>query len=435
MLWSELIERDPVRAEAEAVAILNTNPDDEAALFYLGQALCALDKAGVAVAVMGKCAEASDRPQVWNNYGMALSACGRHTEAKEAFMVAYRKAPDSMNMANIALCCFAERETDAALHWADRALAMDPGNKSARNTKALALLSKGKWADGWDCYQVSLGGKFRKHIQYSDEPMWDGSPGKDVVFYGEQGLGDEIMYASCLPDAIKVCRSVMVECDPRLQGLFRRSFQAHVYGTRTAENITWLDNHAMQASMPVGALPRLYRRSTSDCPKAPYLVADPERRLQWRALFDSWGKKPKVGIAWSGGSRFNNPQARSAGLEAFRPLIERGDADWISLQYIDPSEEIAKSKLPVRHFARATLTDDYDDTAALVAELDYVISVPTTVVHLAGALGVKTTCICMPEAAWMHHCGLPFYGSVSQVWKNKGESWPDLVKRLGVPWQ
>jgi hypothetical protein len=248
-----------------------------------------------------------------------------------------------------------ERDYKRAIEWSETALRMDPTCVTALNTRGLSRIALGQWKDGWRDCRAQIGGKFRKRLQFLDEGMWDGKPGTNLVIYGEQGLGDEIMYASCVPDAARE-NTVVLECDRRLEGLFRRSFpQIAVYGTRLAKEIEWPNSHKIDANIPCGQLPEFYRPTPDSCPGTPYLVADPERRIQWRALFDSWGPKPKIGIAWSGGSKHNNPEARSAGIDAFRPLIQAIDADWISLQYKgDTLREIEEAGLPVKHYKRAS---------------------------------------------------------------------------------
>jgi hypothetical protein len=251
-----------------------------------------------------------------------------------------------------------------------------------------------------------------------------------VVFYGEQGIGDEVMYASCLPDALASCKEVVVECDPRLENLFKRSFPgAAVYGTRRQTEVEWPTRHELEARCPVGQLPQFFRTSKESFPGTPYLVADPERRIQWRALFDSWGKKPKIGICWSGGSKHNNPEARDIGLEGFRELIESVDADWVSLQYKDPSAEIEESGLPVKHYPRATLTADYDDTAGLVAELDLVIGPHTSVHHLAGALGVPSLILVPTKSIWIYaQDHMPWYRGATLL--RQVGAWKDTIEKL-----
>jgi ADP-heptose:LPS heptosyltransferase len=242
------------------------------------------------------------------------------------------------------------------------------------------------------------------------------------------------MYASCIADAQKVCKTVILECDKRLEGLFKRSFPgARVYGTRRQNEVEWLQTETVEASLPVGQLPQFFRKSPKDCPGTPYLIADPERRTQWRALFDSWGPRPKIGICWSGGSKHNKPKERAVGLENMRQLIESVDADFVSLQYKDPTEEIKASGLHVRHYKRACETDDYDDTAAMVAELDMVIGVHTTAHHLAGALGVPALILVPSRTIWIYCLpdgSMPWYGSAQLFKQREREGWKETIKRL-----
>jgi hypothetical protein len=371
------------------------------------------------------------RAEGWNNLGMSLEGLHRDDEARKAFLEAWQRDSKNPNYAaNIALTYMEQGNYKKALEWCSKAFALEPGYGPAQTTYGMSNLALGNWKEGWPAMASSIGGKFRHEIVFGDEPRWDGTPGKTVVFYGEQGIGDEVMYASCIPDALEHCEKVIVECDPRLEGLFKRSFpSAVVYGTRRQNEVSWPAEHKIDGRCPVGQLPEFFRPTPESCPGTPYLVADPERRLQWRALFDSWGKKPKIGLCWSGGSKHNNPEHRHVGLAAFRPLIEGLDADWVSLEYKDPSEEIGKSGFPVRHYPRATLTPDYDDTAGLVAELDLVIGPHTSVHHLAGALGVPSLILVPSKTIWIYRLDhMPWYSGASLV-KQSG-TWENTIGTL-----
>jgi len=163
----------------------------------------------------------------------------------------------------------------------------------------------------------------------------------------------------------------------------------------------------------------------------PYLLADQFRRVQWRASLDSLGDKPKVGIAWTGGAQLTQRESRSTDLEKLLPILKK-DVTWISLEYKDRTEEIEsfhkKHGIKIHNFPWATLTDDYDDTAALVAELDLVIAVPTSVVHLAGALGIDCWCVLHPHPHFMFGLegnSMPFYKSVELFRRKK--DWEPLT--------
>lgn len=433
--WEALIEADPDEAGRQAAFILDKEPENPLALFVVATVYSRAERFGVAANLFQRiCQIAPDRQEAWNNLGMCFAGIGENLKARRCFEKAWSLKKSPIFAANLGMTYFADRDFKRAQEWCKKCLDEEPNSASARTTLGMAYLSLGEWDKGWPMYAAAIGGKFRKNIQYQEEPIWDGEAGKTVVFYGEQGLGDEVMYASCVPDAIETCSSVILDCDKRLEGLFKRSFpRAHVYGTRTDKAVSWPLDHKIDARLAVGQMPQFFRPTPKSCPGTPYLVADPERRLQWRALFDSWGKRPKIGICWTGGSKYNKPVQRAIGLENLRPLFEAVDADWISLQYKDPTEEITASKLLVRHYKRACETDDYDDTAALVAELDMVIGVHTSVHHLAGALGVPGIILVPSKTIWVYCLpdnSMPWYSSASLFKQKEGEEWKDTVRRL-----
>lgn len=428
----KLIDDNPDEAGRQAALALDKNPNDAPALFVVAEVYSRAERFGLAANLYQRInVLRPDLAEPYNNLGMCWAGLGENQKARDAFFKAYNiNKASPIFTANLGMSFHASKEFKESIKWCNKSLSFEPGGKSAMNTLGLCNLALGNWQEAWAQYSHSVGGKFRKLIRYQEEPQWAGQHDKTVVFYGEQGLGDEIMYASCIPDAQAVCKTTILECDSRLQGLFGRSFPGVVvHGTRRKQDCAWIADQTIDASLPVGQLPQFFRTAPDQCPGTAYLKADPERRLQWRALFDSMGKRPKIGIAWSGGSKHNSPQARNVGLMGLKPLIEAIEADWISLQYVDPTAEIEASGLPVRHWKRACETDDYDDTAALVAELDMVISVPTAVIHLAGALGIKTHCLTPHESDWAFWSGLPWYASVDLHWKNKGETWNDFIGR------
>lgn len=429
-----IIATDPDKAQRILCAVLDEEPDNALALFCMGHIFVKREQYGLAYSLFKRIVQiAPHREQGWNNLGLCLESCERHREARKCFEEALRRRPNDPDyMGNLALTHLEEQDFRRAVQWSDKALAIDPNHAGAGGVNGYANLALGNWAQGWQGYEKALGGKYRKEYSYGDEPRWDGSPGKVLAVYGEQGLGDEIMAASMLPDALRDCSKVIVDCDPRLEGLFRRSFpQAFVYGTRREESVEWLAEHTPEARAAAMSLAQFYRLKDEDFPSGPYLMADPERRVQWRALFDSWGPKPKIGLCWTGGIPSTGAKRRNMGLEALRPLIESVDADFVSLQYRNPEKEIAASGLPVRHFKRACETPDYDDTAAMVAELDLVFGVSTTVHHLADALGVKSIVLVPISPTWLYaRDKVPFHPSWTLFRKKEGEEWAKTVRRF-----
>lgn len=421
----ELAKDDPDEVVRRATVLLDANPDDSLALFLIGQIYAECERFGMAANVFRRVVDLRpEKSEGWNNLGMALEGLKKHSEAMKMFRKAWNVEARANYASNIGNCYLSMQEYRTAIEWARRALAVDAKCNSARAVLGISSLALGDWATGWDGYEATLGGKFRKEVQYQDEPRWDGTPGKTLIVYGEQGIGDEVMYASCVPDVARD-NKVVLECDKRLEGLFKRSFPSvDVYGTRR-EAVEWVNHYHFDARCSVGSLPKYFRRSADAFPKTPYLVADPERVAQWKALF----KRKTIGIAWSGGSKHNKREHRAIGLEAFRPLIEGMDADFVSLQYKDPTEEIAATGLPVKHWKRATMTDDYDDTAGLVGALDMVIGVHTSVHHLAGALGVPGVILVPHETLWLY-AGDWQWSKSTLFRQHKGEAWEKTITRL-----
>src|SRR4029078_6204851 len=115
-----------------------------------------------------------------------------------------------------------------------RALAENPEANEARTNRGMAYLALKRWREGWRDYNTNIGiEKNRPELKYGDEPRWDGTKGLDVVVFGEQGIGDELSFASVLPDLIQDCKRFTFECEKRTAPLFRRSFpKSTVHGTR-----------------------------------------------------------------------------------------------------------------------------------------------------------------------------------------------------------
>jgi len=430
-----VMDEDPDQAAGIAHEILREDPNDKAALFILGVVNSRAERFGTSIALYERITRLDPRRhEAWNNLGMALMECGDYPGGRNAFKRAIEIKETAGYIANIAATYLQEGNPVEALKWAKRSLNKGEDDK-IWTTYGFANLGIGNWKEGWQGYEKCLGGRFRKIVQVGEEPRWDGGDVENLFIYGEQGLGDEIMYASCLEDAQKHAKHIVLECDKRLAGLFQRSFpEIEVHGTRRDEQ-NWAKGRSFDAGSAIGSLAYLFRPDRALCPRKPYLVADPERRLQWRALFDSWGARV-VGLAWTGGRVTTHKRERTIGLEAFRPLIQKYTSErptvFVSLQYKEPFAEIEEAGLPVRHIARGVQSPDYEDTAAFVMELDEVIGIHTTIHHLAGAMGKKSTVLVPSKPMWNYATGndLPWYPDNKFFRQKPNEAWVDCIKRL-----
>lgn len=377
----------------------------------------------------------------WLNYGRAAEELWRTDEAERCYQKALKGAERDETLrqtyANLASLCIDNARYQEAEAWAQKALDHWPEDVQALSNLGFAQLALGKWDTGWKHYRHILKTAYRTKMQFRDppEPEWDGTPGQTVVLYGEQGIGDEISFASMVPDAIAHCKKVILDCDVRLAGLFQRSFPAaKVYGTRKVKPFhekksRWQpEDREFDASLALGQIGEYYRTDPAQCPGTPYLVPDPERTLMWQALWAT-KRKPVIGIAWQGGIPRTGAHMRRWKLDDLLPVFRSVEAHWVVLEYKPASAELEefRAKYPdidIKEYAHATLTKDYDDTAALVASLDLVFCMQTAVAHLGGALGVPTW-VCVPPCSQWRYGGegssVPWYRSLRVIRQRNGK--------------
>jgi len=416
-------------------------PSDPMGLFCFGQIMLETGKQSIAYTIYKRVTQLEPkRPEGWINMGKSAGELHFYDEEEACFRKALKLAKAQQNelaefiaTQNIATCAVHRTEPDKAIHWAKKALAMKETNQS-RVDLGFSYLMKGNFKDGWPNYNAGMGiSEFRNIKNYNGEPEWDGSHGKRVVVYGEQGLGDQIAFAAAVKDARRICKSVTLHVNPKIAKLLGRSLILESHGYGPQDDMGWAENRELDASCPLSKIQEYFRDEPHKFTGKPFLVADPMRRLQWRALFESLGYKPKIGIAWTGGVQTTQKESRSTELENLLPLLKQ-DVTWVNLEYKDKTEEIQalerKHGIKIHDFPWALQTSDYDDTAALVAELDLVISVPTSVVHLAGGLGVSCWCMLHPNPHFLFGLAgdsMPFYNSVRLFRRKKG--W-DILNQL-----
>jgi tetratricopeptide (TPR) repeat protein len=354
-----------------------------------------------------------DRPEPYLNLGAACDQMYLLDEGLEASKMAYKladtpklKASALMNHASLLINNGKYAEAEPIIR---ESLKLNPASVKAKGNLGMCLLAQGQWREGWANYSHCLGTPERAKIEYGLPEYKNGDYGT-VVVYGEQGLGDEISFASMINDFPNpFTKNVVIDCDYRLKGLFSRSFpRATVHGGR------WKEKYQGKADFQVamGDLGKFYRNSDSDFPRKPYLEADPVRRAQWKYLKEQTGK-PLIGIAWTGGMAHTGAKYRRIDKTSLAAIVQGIEAHFVSLEY--------KEREPVdgiHVYPHATLTDDYDDTAALVAECDLVITIQTAVAHLAGALGVPCL-VLVPEICQWRYAPekMLWYGDNFNVYK------------------
>lgn len=420
---------EPDKALSIISALLTETPDDKTALFIAGEIFIKAHRHGLANPIYRRVLQLDPKmPEAWNNLGHCLHTANEIDRAIECFIQSMRLDGDHFDaINNLLLMNTVKGDHQNALRLLDHALfhaKTDEDRRSAKSNSALAYLSLRDWKNGWPAFELMLGQLKQRKKREFGVPDWNGNPVDGMIaVYGEQGLGDEIMFASMIPQMIADGHSPVIECDQRLEGLFRRSFECPVFGTRHDPDPTWATSMPIAAKSAIGSLATFYRMK-EPFPKTPYLAPCPVRRKHIRKGLD---KIPglKYGLAWTGGTHSTRKQDRSLQLEQLRPLLSIPGITWISLEYKgdDPKELV--------HWPEFTRSGDYDDTAALVSELDHVVSVTTTVALLAGALG-KSCDVLVPEHPtwhWAAHGDMPWYDCL-RLHRREGVSWEPLIARL-----
>lgn len=433
-----LIDEGDTKAAGQALTnYLQDAPDDPGAIFLMGRVALESDQPALAKIIYENMVrEWPENPAGWQNLGKAYDHLNLAEKAEGCFKKVLELDPENL-VAIISLSTnyVQQYRSDEAIEWADKALKMDSKNLQPRSNKGYAYIQKREFGKGWDEYEYGLGRlRWRNKKSYTGEPQWDGERGKKLIIYGEQGLGDQIAGLEPVKDAMKDNQVVAIDVGPKLKNLVARSFPGvEVHGHLYKEEQDWHAELDVDAAVSVFSLHRHYRRKEADYKGKPYLIADPVRRIGWRAILDSLSDKPKIGIAWSGGISLTQRAARRCPLEKLLPVFDQ-DATFINLEYRDRSEEIAEFErrrgVKIHDFPWALQSSDYDDTAALVAELDAVITVPTSVVHLAGALGVPTLVLTHPRPN-IHYSAygskLAYYGTVDLIRRKTDDEWDESV--------
>ena len=381
---------------------------------------------------------------VWVNLALCLRDSGRHQDAVDALQRALQLKPhDPDAMVNLAMVRNDLGESAEAQALLCRVLELDPNMAEAHMELAQSLLRRGEFAAGWSEYDWRLRTEKWEHQPKYSCPVWRGEDlnGKTLLVTAEQGLGDQIMFASCLPEVVHAAGHCIVESHSRLTALFQRSFpEVSISPRRFKDSVAVREGRlAPNFKIAIGSLPGLLRRRDSDFPRhAGYLRADPGRVEHWRERLRARGAGPHIGISWRGGTTRTRRTARSIDLIHWLPLLQQTGGQFVSLQYGDATRaELASlasdHAVYVDHWQEAI--DDYDETAALVSALDLVISVQTAVVHLAGALGKPVWVMVPAVPEWRYlQSGetMPWYPSVRLFRQPHADDWAPVIATVNA---
>lgn len=420
--------------EAEALyrQILQAQPNHPGAHHLLGMIAYQVGKHDIAVEYVKRAIALNPAvAEFHNNLGTVYLDTDRIEAARPHLATALQLQPDYVearyNMGNLLRN---EGKFEEAVAQYRQALKLKPDYAGAHWNLSLVLLLTGHFAEGWQehewRWEAEVGKPWKRNFP---QPLWDGADisGRTILLHAEQGFGDALQFVRYVPLVAKRGARVVLECQPELKALFKSVKGVKVLVAK-GEPLPAFDVHA-----PLLSLPGIFGTTLETVP-APvsYLAANPKLAAAWRARMDGGRDTFKVGLAWAGNPVQGNNRNRSASLSLFAPL---GKVEGVTFYSLQKGEAAQQTLTPPKGMAVIDLTaelKDFADTAALISNLDLVVTVDTAVAHLAGAMGKPgwTLLTFSPDWRWLLERGdCPWYPTMRLFRQERPGDWPGVVAR------
>ena len=423
---------DAIESYRNALAI---KPDFADAHCNLGAALTHLQRYDEALASLDRAlALRRNYPEALYNRGNALKPLKRYEEALASFDQAIALHPDHADAHNNRGQVLRELERyDEALASYDRAMALRPQHIMAHcNAAALRLLT-GDFERGWSHYEWRWLKKSVVPLKRNfSQPAWSGGQpitGKTILVHSEQGLGDTIQFCRYAPLLAARGARVIFEVQKTLQVLIT-TLGGVAQIVPKGSPLPPFDLHCPLVSLPLAFGTRLETIPSM----TGYLSAPAQRMTTWQSRLQGQ-RHPRIGLIWSGNPGHERDRERSVTLREFLPLLDAlgADATFVSLQKDVRAEDAAflKARADILDYGNAL--EDFSDTAALISQLDLVISVDTRVAYLAGALGKPTWILLtyFPDWRWLlDRDDSPWYPTARLFRQDESRTWGGVITRV-----
>lgn len=376
---------------------------------------------------------------VLNNLAACLDENDQPQEAMELCRRVMDLAPaDPGGLVNMAILLRRQHRWSEVVQLLKKAIAVEPDDPVPHFYLCGTHFLMGDWKEAWQEFRWRWHKVGERPRAKFSRPRWEGEDltGKTILAWGEQGIGDEIMFAGLLPDLADKAMQVRVECESRLVPLFKRSFPwAEIRAHPQDEHGPAMDRSAAQDfdyEAAFGDLSEFFRGEATAFPQRKcYLQVDQEKTDLLRQRYKSIaGERKIIGISWRSGNLRSGPR-RSASLSLWSKILQRSDCFFVSLQYGDVSEAAAYPSLYVD--SNVDAKEDMDLFAAQVAAMDLVISIDNTTIHMAGALGKEVWALLSYHAdvRWgLEAEDTPWYPSMHLIRQEKSEDWTPVIDRV-----
>ena len=379
-----------------------------------------------------------NHPLAHNNVGNIFKTRGMPAKALNSYRKAIALKPDYAEAYNNMGSTLNDLgKPDEAIKALNQAIKLKPNYAGAYLNKSMALLKNQEFEKGFKLHEWrwSTDSHDSKFLQ-SSKPLWNGQKNKVVFLWAEQGVGDEIMYSSLIPELHEICTKLIVQCDKRLIPLFKRSFHKDInyYDKSDVVIDTLYDFHTS-----TGSLPRVFRKSLKSFEKTNngYLFHDKNRSQQLRKALINDRKNILIGISWKTFSKLDDAPNRNIKLYEIARALESANTRLVCLQYGNVAEEISELKnkfnIDITTVPNIDNHNDIDGLASLIMACDTIVSTTNVTVHLAGALGKDVHVLLPFSSRWiwgLNRSPPSWYKNAFPYRQPKDGNWKFTIKSL-----
>ena len=420
------------------IKVVNIKPDHTEAHYNMGVALQEQGRLDTAIEAYTKAlAIKPDYAEAYCNIGVALAGQNKLEQAIEAYTKALAIKPYYAEAyCNMGLALADQGKLEEAIKAYNKSLSIEPNYADAHCNLGYALLAAKNFHQGFKHHEWRW--KTKTRVDYflkSAKPIWDGENNQRVLVWGEQGIGDEIMFSSVILDLYAASLQVLVKCDERLIPLFKRSFPADIAYFSKSKPVP---EDKYDFHIPVGSLPLTFRKSQECFRKnaSGFLKCDMPKAERIKTLLKHKNGGKIIGISWKTKSVLKNASNRDVKLAELAKALDRSNTQLLCLQYGDVFDEIEAVRrdfgINVTQFGEIDNMSDIDGLASLIMACDQIVSTTNATVHLAGALGAKVTALLPFSPRWIWGTGYEsfWYETVTPLKQKSHHNWDNVLENL-----
>ena len=381
-----------------------------------------------------------DLAEAHYNMGIALKGKGNIEAAIESYKQALKFKPDyAAAHNNMGITLKDKGDLDAAIESYKHALKIEPNYADAHYNLSFALLNSGRFKEGFDEHEW----RWKKaenlsHLRHFSQPLWDGEKSlkdKRILLWSEQGVGDTIIWSSCLSHVASKAEHCILECQEKLVPLLARSFPNVEVKPENRNSDPQREDFDFH--LPMGSLYKHFISEVSENTKPnAFLIPDPIRVKFWQRRLNSLGNGPYVGVSWKSAIMSPIRLPNYAPLSEWSPIFKLPYVTFINLQYVDFLRDLKMVQndlgVTIHNFNDLDHYDDIDDVAALCAALDMVISTKSTVPLISAGVGTLTKLATWRQSPWNNILSKPIGPSVDVYEKDTREPWNAIFKPIAA---